>query len=1017
MSEMVMVFMAFAFSLAVCTRAWGEQGAYYESFEDGVPDSFTATRPGSLGISPWHTKQGSNSLRWDWSGGEELVIRHGIGDVTRTGGLAARAGFSVWLYVEEPMTDALVFEFREGEKVTGFFGFPLGFSGWRQGRPHYHDFPHGQPTSEVDNIRIAAPTGVATGTVFLDFIKYNTLTHGRYSVIPEEETRWRPPVPDEGRYPRPEGVTEAERAGIRTLLGADEGAGIEGARVDELCERVEGLGIVRDEHGVRGPGIDAHYQFFASSEEQAALGWPGGGYWSDEHGPGWLGVQDPKSMSALARKVAGAYRACTDAEGRRRLAEAFLLIADHLHDQALQAGSGFRWNWWVGGSWAEAVFLMRDVLVEGGRLRRHLDFQLYTYGGDEIFAEADPTSHMDFYQLYVPRLLRACLLQVEDAEQVRWLRAFKAMLERSIMQPTSALKIDGSTYHHGGHYFHYAFAAIPGLASTVQQLSDTPWRLRAEVHERVRRAVLAQRIFCNQLDVPLPLSGRMPFVEYSMKILPRGLDALARSGTPDAKQAVDPDVAAAYLRLVPEGIDEEPYRSLGVSAEAEPNGTFVMPYAALLSHRRDNWLASVHGQSKYVWGTERQDHHNRYGLFQGLGHLEILAGGTPVSAEGSGRAHFGWDWARYEGTTVPQVSLEMLEEGGRTGGRTYSSEAFVGGLSHRGRQGLFAMVVNQPMPGGKTLTGKKSWFFSDEQILCLGSDICCDEARYPTQTTLCQKALQADGDDGFLPTLVDGEEFAAFPNERTLDEAHPHWFLDVQQTGYLLPAGQHVTLARRHQASRDSWDQEDTEGDFLTAWIDHGQGPSNASYEYMLMVRATPEAMQSVVADPPYRVIQRDQAAHIVWHSAAARRAAHDIRRSEAGRRAAHEVRYSEAGRWGCVFFVPQEVTPHAVDTETLPVKAVDRPCLIMAEAVRDGRLDMSVSDPDLNLEEDVNQPRALRVTLHGAWRLQEATGTVCAWELPDVEGDVRILSAGADETVLEILCRHGASYDLSLTR
>ena len=76
-----------------------------------------------------------------------------------------------------------------------------------------------------------------------------------------------------------------------------------------------------------------------------------------------------------------------------------------------------------------------------------------------------------------------------------------------------------------------------------------------------------------------------------------------------------------------------------------------------------------------------------------------------------------------------------------------------------------------------------------------------------------------------------------------------------------------------------------------------------------------------------------------------------------------------------------------------------------------------TAADPDLNLVEEVNQPRPLRVSLRGAWRLLEATGTVCAWHLPDATENVRILSAGAAETVLEILCRHGASYDVSLAR
>ena len=753
-----------------------------------------------------------------------------------------------------------------------------------------------------------------------------------------------------------------------------------------LCEQVKALGIVRDEHGVRGPGIDRYYQYCSEIGEH---GIKDQNYWPDEHGPGWLGVENPTVISALALQVAQAYRASRDADQRRRLAEAFLLIEDHLYDQGMQAAAGFHWNWWNGGTWADAVFLMHGVLAKAGRLDRQCDYFLWNWGGDEIFAEADPPSHMDFYLLYVPRLLRACLMQPDPAEQVRWLGAFKAMLERSILQPTSALRIDGCAYHHAGNYFGYSFAAVPGLSETVQRLSETPWRLSAEAHERVRRAALAQRIFCNQRDVPLSLSGRKPFVEYCRYILPKGLDALARSGTPDGKQAIDPEAAAAYLRLAPEAVKNEPYRSLGIKPEAEPNGCFVMPYGALLSHRRDNWLASVHGQSKYCWGSERQSKVNCFGMFEGMGSLEIMAGGNPVTGKASGRDAAGWDWRRFEGTTAPQLPLPMIDKGG-WGPHAFSPEVFVGGLSHQSRQGVFAIIVNQPMPGGKTLKGRKSWFFNDERILCLGSDISCDETEYPTQTTLCQRCLTKK-DGGFPPTCLDGEDFAAFPQERALDEAKPHWFMDVQQTGYYLPAGQKVTVARGHQKSREYSDLGDTDGDFLTAWIDHGKAPSAASYEYMLVVRATHDAMQRLVAEPPYRVIQRDQAAHIVWDTA--------------GR------------RWGCVFFVPQEVTPHTVAPETLPVKTIDRPCLIMAEAVRDGQLDVSVADPDLNLEKGVSQPRPLRVALRGAWRLLDATGTVCAWHLPDAREKVRIVSTNAAETVLEILCQHGASYDIRLAR
>lgn len=984
-------FILVACVLAASATAWGQESEY-ESFEDGVPKYFAASRPESLGISPWHSKQGKSSLRWDWQRGEELIIRHGIGDLSRKAGLGGynRPSFAVWVYMEEPIADALVFQFREGEKVTGSFRFPLEFSGWRQGRPLYHAFPSGKPTANVDNIRIATPIAVAKGTVFLDLIKYNTLTYPGRAILPEKEAQWRRPVPDERRHPKPERVTDAEQAGIRKLLGPDEGPGIGEARVKGLCERVKTLGIVRDEHGLRGgPGIDRHYQYCCEFGEHGAKDQ---NYWPDEHGPGWLGMQDPARVSSLAYEVAAAYRASRDAQQRRRLADAFLLLEDHLYDQGMQAGAGFHWNWWVGGAWADAVFLMRDVLAKAGRLARQCDYLLWNWGGGELFAESDPTSHSDYYLLTVPRQFRACLVQPEAVEQVRWLLAFQSMLERSILQPTSSLKIDGCAYHHGGHYFGYTAHSVPGLAETLQKLSDTPWRLSAEAHERLRRAALAQRIFCNQRDLPLALSGRSPFA--NTVVHPEGLDRLARSGTPDGAQAVDPEAAAAYLRLVPEAAKKEPYYNLKIAPEPEPNGCFVMPYAALVSHRRDNWLVSVHGQSKYVWGTERQSKVNCFGFFQGLGHLEILAGGNPVSAKASGREAPGWDWRRFEGTTVPQIPLEQIDKGWTS---PYSPETFVGGLSHRGRQGMFAMIVRQPLPGKKTLKARKSWFFSDERILCLGSDISCDEAEYPTQTTLCQKRLPKDKKAEFPATCLDGADFAGFPEQRTTDEKNAHWFLDVQQTGYYLPAGQKVTVARTHQKSRQYCDQGDTEGDFLTAWIDHGKTPGAGSYEYSVVVRATPEAMPKLVAQPPYRVLQRDQAAHVVWDTV--------------GRRSC------------CVFFVPQEVSPRTVAAEPLPIKTVDRPCLVMAEPVQNGVLELTVADPDLNLKTvakrsgtAADSPRPLQVTLHGTWRLLDAVGTVCAWRLSRSE-NVRILSTTATATVLEINCQHGASYNLRLAR
>jgi len=298
---------------------WSQQ-AMHESFENGVPTYFTAERAGSLSISPWHSKHGKSSLRWEWSGGEAMAIRHGIGDVSRAGGFLCRASFVVWVYVEKPISGAVVFEFREGETVTGSFPFPLGFTGWRQARVFYDEFPTGEPTARVDNIRLSASPNVAKGTVFLDFITYNALTYYSRSIVPEEVAQRPRPVPNERLFPKPKRVTEAELAGIRKLGGdvADKKPGIAEARVNELCDKVNALGIVRDEHGVRGPGLDARSYYCSAVGE---FGGKDVRHWPDELGPDGPAIQNPRPMISLAAQIAKAYRASNDSQVRRRLAE------------------------------------------------------------------------------------------------------------------------------------------------------------------------------------------------------------------------------------------------------------------------------------------------------------------------------------------------------------------------------------------------------------------------------------------------------------------------------------------------------------------------------------------------------------------------------------------------------------------------------------------------------------------------------------------------------------------------
>jgi hypothetical protein len=89
-----------------------------------------------------------------------------------------------------------------------------------------------------------------------------------------------------------------------------------------------------------------------------------------------------------------------------------------------------------------------------------------------------------------------------------------------------------------------------------------------------------------------------------------------------------------------------------------------------------------------------------------------------------------------------------------------------------------------------------------------------------------------------------------------------------------------------------------------------------------------------------------------------------------------------------------------------------------MTHAAQKDRLALSVCDPDLHLQPGGrHEPKTLRVTLRGAWRLESTRATTCVWPLPEQEKKAWIASSTAAETVVEILCEHGASYDLMLAR
>ena len=259
------------------------------------------------------------------------------------------------------------------------------------------------------------------------------------------------------------------------------------------------------------------------------------------------------------------------------------------------------------------------------------------------------------------------------------------------------------------------------------------------------------------------------------------------------------------------------------------------------------------------------------------------------------------DWLRLPGTTVERKHLEPGE--GYSGRPTGAGRSFVGGASTRDH-GTSAMEL---AANACVLTARKSWFFFDDEIVCLGSDINCP-SESPAETIVDQRPLS----EAAAPLTVDGQvEPATLPWSAEVQNAK---WAHCDGIGYYFPEPQRLKLKREMQtgAWRDLNDYSDEtphSNPVLTLWFDHGTHAADAAYAYAVLPRKTAAETQAYAAAEEITILE------------------HDSR--------THAVRQDRRNLTGVIFWEPG----------TAGKLSADRACLAFYEDTGDG-LTLAVSDP-----------------------------------------------------------------------
>jgi len=997
---------------------------------------------GRISLSARHFKDGGRSLSWSWETESSLILsesKHLLERMDRHVG-----GIKVWIYNEDPIDAKLTFFLMaaEDQKNPEFrFEFGLNYSGWRAAWIDLEEDAKNPsfagPAKPINTMKIVAPTGRRGGRVWLDLVQFvqkaardrtadyqlpflNRRRGGgskKYLYLRADRLRPRSILPHAVQELKKSDFEKIARRAEDWLIGTEPDFSKEDVTARyksqlELFERAdqtyENLKILAKNKEITGEPLFSFHDDRALEERT----------FRHVHNAVLLPlVLAYHTAPGSGKDVNNPYY--QNANVRKRI----LTLLNYLHDQGWAAGSALgsldHGSLYMCG-YAHAVFLMREELAQAGILERELStLKWYSRFGEvyeKLGKEGINTDDLRTVQIYRLYYILCQDSRPEKLEMMRdWMRWSESGLEiRSGWQ--DMLKPDGSGYHHKGIYLRGYVQNALHLSSLVAYfLRGTPFARSQKARENLKRALLSARIMCNRYDAPLSLRGRWPFPQRKLEdgypvhnpLLAELFPAYAYLAL--SFEPVDRELVSAFMRLydpTDPGIKRTMNRSRifiqflttlgatrvihelarrGIIEEPAPNGHWTFPYGGLAIHRRGEWMVAVKGHSKYVWDFEtsgKRKGQNLLGRYLSHGTMWIHSRGSPVNSHDSGYASPGWDWSRLPGSTAIRLPHTALAE--TSSHRNFNDQVTVGGVSLDGRNGLFAMRLNDTVYG-TGLGAEKSFFFFDKNIICLGSGIRSQESAHSTETILFQNYLA----EKTLSTWVNDskEGITRIPFRVSGKKGKQFWILDSAGNGYVIPDAENLHLRRVIQKTQKFGIDLGGSGNFELAWIDHGIAPRDEGYEYAVLVGSSPEATRNFAADPEYEVWRKDSGAHIV-HS-------------------------RSLGITGYALFEKN------LSLERGVIQKSDSPCFAMV-STRPGGLVLSVADPDYGWSwtgsdphsfksvvlAQQSRPRRLQFWLRGRWRLGKTSEGTATADYP-----------GGNQTLLKVSCIDGKSTEVSLER
>ena len=931
-----------------------------QSFEVAVPSNWSTTN-GSLSVSSNHFKLGSQALKWDWFANAQITVTN-----LQDNGLVPSEVdgyffnmFRMWVYNMSAISETpLVVEFYDNTNTMQFYyDFQLNFSGWRAASVSYeHEMSGLKSSNNITTMKIKVPNA-GGGTLFFDYLDYTmarNLSRSADYQLPfitlDNDEHWGDimyfsSLPKILLTP----PTTKELSDLETIKQKYDtlilGSAPSNSEVASAVNKYNNLNIIYSEGNIKGSPL--YGQDFSNSQNIKAV---------DDFI--FVLAKDFKHTSSTSSKTY------------------FLNTVRYILDQGFANGSAMETIHHLGYSFrnvTSAIHLMKNELeTEGLWIEAQKMVEWYT-AVDGIWEPQASNSNMDdAYTRSVSRL-GACLYKSTEAERVQYLKGYKNYLENFLIRypkEGEGVKIDYTAFHHNTYYPGYSFLAFNSLAEVINYLSYSQFAVESSASEVLKKSLLLARVTTASGDIPNSLSGRNPFETPSIK---KGLKNLGLANSEDS------NLIEAHNYMF--GSDSQ---TSAYGNETPPTGFWQINFANLGVYRQSNWVADIKGFNKYFWGSEIYSSENRYGRYQNYGAVEVMYQGGHANSTFNIN---GWDWRKTPGATTKHLSWrDLLAENSRQDESTESNFAtslrFGANNNYyidqdiEGDYGVFGMDFTQSNISSShdvAFKFKKSVFCFDGKLICLGSNISSNSGLIATN--LFQNYLSSTS----LAINENNTSITSFPYNKTLGSDSAHWIIDVANTGYFVKSGHAIIVDRKNQDSpSETGNGTFTNGNFASAYIDHGISLNNSGYEYVIIPDTNNIEMLSFNTDMAdantafYKVLQKNETAHIVKYN--------DI----------YGYSLFEAGNYN----------------ETTPVLSNDAPCLVMVKEATTN-LYLSVVSPDLNFAANNGNSQATTIdlTIKGEWNLIDSKGGLVS------------VNVNIGETILTIEAKNGLPVDITLAK